>query len=70
MACRACGSEMQEKFHTEMGIHLKDLDRPLTVVFPKLLVCLHCGKAEFLDGFVIPEDELKVLVRDRCAPGR
>jgi hypothetical protein len=43
-----------------MGVHfpgLKNIDRPTVWVFPDLVVCLHCGLAEF----VIPETELRLL---------
>jgi hypothetical protein len=48
------------EFTAEMGVHfpgLKNIDRPTVWVFPDLVVCLHCGLAEF----VIPETELRLL---------
>jgi hypothetical protein len=53
MSCRACQSENQKTFPTEMNIHfpgLKNLDRPAVWVFTKLLVCLDCGFAELQLG--------------------
>jgi hypothetical protein len=44
----------------EMGIRspgLKNLDKPVVWVFPRLIVCMDCGTAEF----VVPEDELTQL---------
>lgn len=57
MACRSCGSDRQTEFGIEMNIHIpgiKNLDGPPVLVFPKVLVCLSCGFAEF----TIPENEL------------
>jgi hypothetical protein len=50
--------------HRGIAIHfpgLQGLDKPIVWVFPKLLVCLNCGAAQF----AIPESELSVLVEDR-----
>ena len=44
-----------------MGIHfmgLRNLDKPTVWLFPRLLVCMDCGFAEFN----IPEDERVRLV--------
>ena len=60
MACRACGSERQTKFGAEINIHIsgmKNLDQPAVLVFPKVLVCLSCGFAEF----TLLENELQRL---------
>lgn len=55
-----------------MGVHsigLRNIDKPTVWVFPRLLVCLDCGSAEF----VVPEAERKGVValsfgsRDDCA---
>jgi hypothetical protein len=43
-----------------MGIHLpglENIDKPVIWVFPKLVVCMDCGIAEF----VVPEAELRRL---------
>ncbi len=59
--CRSCQSANQSTFNGEIGIHfpgLEGLDKPIVWVFPKLLVCLNCGFAEF----AIPEAELRRLV--------
>ena len=60
MACKGCGSEKQKAFGGEVAIHfpgLEGLDKPIVWTFPKLLVCLQCGCAEFN----VPERELRVL---------
>jgi hypothetical protein len=58
--CTSCHSANQNTFTAEVAIHfpgLKALDRPIVWVFPKLLVCLECGRSEF----AVPDRELKVL---------
>lgn len=57
--CKSCGSDKQEKFMAQIAIHLPDIDKPHVFVFPELLVCQHCGKAEF----TIPEDRLRLLMK-------
>jgi hypothetical protein len=46
----ACGSVNQSEFTGEMAIHftgLKNIDKPAVWVFPRIVVCLDCGTAEF-----------------------
>jgi hypothetical protein len=58
MTCRLCGSNNHAEYDAEINIHLpKDRDRAAVLVFPKLVVCLDCGVAEF----TIPEAELHPL---------
>ena len=60
MTCRSCGSQNQTEFGAEINIHfsgLKNLDKPVVFLFPKLLVCLDCGFTEF----TIAETELRLL---------
>jgi hypothetical protein len=60
MRCRLCESTNQYRFIGEMGIRfpgLRNIDKPTVWVFPKLIVCLHCGLAEF----VLPEGQLNEL---------
>jgi hypothetical protein len=60
MACRSCGSENQTELGAEINIHFpgrKGLDKPAVLVFPKLVVCLDCGFAQF----TLPEAELLLL---------
>ena len=67
MVCSVCGSEQQGKFHAEIAIHfpgLQGLNKPIVWVFPQLLICPHCGVAQF----GIPETELALLAEDR-SPG-
>lgn len=69
MTCKLCGSDRQSKFVAEIGIHfpgLKGLEKPIVWVFPELLVCLHCGNAEF----AIPESELRELAKSNAAGGQ
>lgn len=61
MPCNKCASENQREFSAEVAIHftgIAGLQKPIVWTFPKLLVCLHCGQAEFN----VPERELTVLV--------
>jgi hypothetical protein len=63
MSCKSCKSENQRNLNAEIGIHLpgrKGLDKPLVLVFPKLVICLDCGFTEF----AIPETELRRLAKD------
>ena len=60
MTCKSCASESPLKFGAEMIVHfpgLEGLDKPIVWVFPKLLVCMDCGFAEF----AIPETEFALL---------
>jgi hypothetical protein len=60
VACKECHSEKQSTFNGEIAIHfpgLEGLDKSIVFVFPKLVVCLHCGFAEF----AVPQRELQVL---------
>ena len=60
MVCRRCASHNQKEFGAEINIHhsgLRELDEPDVLVFPKLVVCLRCGLAEF----TVSESELRLL---------
>lgn len=60
MVCDACGSDGKCEFTGEVAIHfqgLKGLEMPIVWVFPKVLVCLNCGLAQFQ----IPEEDLRTL---------
>lgn len=49
-------------FNSEIAIHFPGLegrDKPIVWVFPKLVVCLYCGFAEF----AVPEREMQVLLQ-------
>src|SRR6202008_1322246 len=68
MSCRSCQSGHQSNLNGEIAIHfpgLSGLDKPIVWVFPKLLVCLDCGNAEFS----VPESELRVLAKGDAAAG-
>lgn len=70
MPCKSCGSVNQGEFSAEVGIHflggLKNIDKPVVWAFPKLVVCLDCGTAEF----VVLEEQLHQLAkRDAAAAG-
>jgi hypothetical protein len=61
MSCKSCQSARQSTLSGEIAVHfpgLKNLDKPIVWVFPKLVVCLDCGFTEF----VIPATELRRLV--------
>ena len=60
MSCKSCGAENETRLDAEMMIHLPGLTNLGKVgvwVFPKILVCLACGFAEF----TIEETELRQL---------
>jgi len=64
--CKSCQSSNQSSFNGEIAIHfpgLEGLDKPIVWVFPKLLVCLNCGFAEF----AIPEAEVRRIVESDAA---
>jgi hypothetical protein len=60
MPCEACHSASQRTFTAEINIHfpgIRGIDMPTVWVFPKILVCMDCGTAQF----TIPEAERKKL---------
>jgi hypothetical protein len=62
MLCKSCGSTNLDKFGAETGIRrlgLKNIDKPAVFVFSELIVCLDCGRAEF----VVREAELRQIAR-------
>jgi hypothetical protein len=64
MLCKSCHSLNNREFPAEINIHfpgLENLTEPTVFVFPKLLVCLDCGFAEFS----IPETELPLLAKGK-----
>ena len=68
MACNSCGSVNQEKFTSEIDIHfpgLSNVKKSPVLVYPELLVCLNCGKAEF----TVPKDELALLAKSDATEG-
>jgi hypothetical protein len=71
MKCVSCGSQNIEKFQTETAIHLHshDMKAPLVLVFPSVLVCMNCGKLDVAEEFVVPDDELRQLLKRAAACG-
>jgi hypothetical protein len=68
MACNSCGSVDQGKFTSEVDIHfpgLNNVNKSPVLVYPELLVCLNCGKAEF----TVPKDELALLAKSDATGG-
>ena len=68
MSCKGCQYDKQRVFNGEVAIHfpgLEGLDKPIVWVFPKLLVCSHCGFAEF----AVPEREMQVLLHGSPVEG-
>lgn len=60
MICKVCRSNNQNGFNAEINIHfrgLEHLEKPPVLVYPKLVICLHCGFTEF----TLPEGELRAL---------
>ena len=59
-SCVSCQSENQKKVTSEMAVHfpgIEGLKKPIVWMYPKILVCLDCGIAQF----TVPEKELEVL---------
>jgi hypothetical protein len=68
MTCKGCQSDKQSAFNGEIAIHfpgLEGLNKSIVWVFPKLVVCLHCGFAEF----AVPQRELQVLEKGSPVDG-
>jgi hypothetical protein len=68
MACNSCGSVNQGKFTSEIDIHfpgLSNVKKSPVLVYPELLVCLNCGKAEF----TVPKEELALLAKSDATGG-
>ena len=68
MPCKQCHAETPTTFCGEVGIHfpgLNGLNKPILLVFPDLVVCLHCGFTEF----TVAPKELSVLLTGDPVPG-
>jgi len=66
MMCKQCKSDDRSTFNGEIALHfpgLQGLNKPIVWIFPKLVVCLRCGLAEF----TVPEGELRVLAQNAPA---
>jgi hypothetical protein len=62
MTCNSCGSVNQGEFSSEVDIHfpgLRNVKKSPVLVYPELLLCLDCGKAEF----TVPKDQLALLAK-------
>jgi len=59
--CRSCGANPEVRtLNAEIAIHFSGLDalnKPIVWVFPKIVVCLDCGFAEFS----VPDEQRKML---------
>ena len=58
--CKICDSAVAQEFGGEVALHFVGFDgrrKPIVWVFPKVLVCLDCGFAEF----AVPDEEVKML---------
>jgi len=67
VSCGVCGSTHEQKFESEVTIHfpkLKDIDKNIIVLAPELLICLDCGRAEF----VVPRGKLARLAEADAVP--
>jgi hypothetical protein len=66
VACKTCHSDRQGEFNGEIAVNVpKGPEPPIVWVFPKVLVCLNCGSAEFQ----VPEEELPALANKDAAAG-
>jgi hypothetical protein len=69
MACRICALDDLREFGAEISIAFaepQNLNKPPVLVFPRLVVCLHCGFTEF----TIPGSELRLLSQSTPPPAR
>lgn len=60
MVCKRCGSPSHNEVNAEVYIHFPGragLNKAGVLVFPKLLLCMNCGLADFS----VPESELRTL---------
>jgi hypothetical protein len=56
----SCGADKQKSFRAEIVIHhqgMKGLEQPAVFMFPDVVLCLNCGKAQF----EVPPAELQLL---------
>ena len=60
MSCCQCVLGNQEEFPAEMMLHfrgLKNVNKPVVMIFPTVLVCLSCG----FSLFTAPKAQLQLL---------
>jgi hypothetical protein len=68
VACRSCGSKDQTQFGGEIAVHplgLENVDKPMTLVFARLLVCMNCGFTEL----TMAKNELRLLGKGLARDG-
>ena len=61
MLCPSCHSGKIREYNAEINVHfpgMNGLNIPTVWVFPRVLVCLDCGQAQF----TIPDAERKTLI--------
>ena len=66
MSCVQCASNNEAEFPTELVFHffgLQGLDKPGIFLYPKILVCLHCG----FSWFTTSAAEKALLAKDAIA---
>jgi len=68
MKCRGCGGSPEvQAFDSEIALHFPGFDglnKPIVWAFPKVLICLECGFAEFL----VPDDSMQTLRNPTRSP--
>jgi hypothetical protein len=60
MPCSLCASDSHAEFPAEVVIHfqgLENLGKPGVLLFPKVLVCMGCGRSHF----TVPNTKLMLL---------
>ena len=67
MPCKWCASELQNRFGTEIAIHLKDINKPHVLIFADIYICLNCGKPEFAPEFRVGDIDLSLLAGHHAA---
>ena len=63
MKCKSCLSANQRPFPAEINIHFSGIEgfvKPSVWAFPRLMICLDCGSAEF----ILEDRELRAFRED------
>jgi hypothetical protein len=69
MRCKHCAAVNLSEFAAEIVLNfpsLENADKIPVLVFPKVVLCLQCGFAEF----IVPTSELASLARESSVPAR
>ena len=63
MICKRCGSDELSELAAEIALPFPVLNcnKPPVLIFPMVLICVHCGFSEF----TVPESVLQVLAQER-----